>query len=172
MKKIIATVSIAFLSFAAFAQNGIVNTNIDMPGFLKISREAAVHRECRRLSEAEFIRMSAEPGTVILDARSKAMFDLLHIKGAVNLSFPDITVESLAKNFPDKRQRILIYCNNNFRNEPRAFASKSPMASLNLSTYVSLYSYGYTNIFELGPLLDVNTTKIEFVRAAQKQAGN
>ena len=100
------------------------------------------------------------------------MFDLLHIKGAVNLSFPDITVESLAKNFPDKGQRILIYCNNNFRNDPIAFAYKSAPASLNLSTYVSLYTYGYTNVFELGPLLDVKTTKIEFVRSPENKAGN
>jgi hypothetical protein len=37
------------------------------------------------------------------------------------------------------------------------------IASLNLSTYISLYSYGYRNIYELGPLLDVQTTKLELV---------
>lgn len=172
MKTIIAALVLALLNFATFAQTTLINTNIDMPGFLKISREAAVHRESRRVSEADFIRMSTERGAVILDARSREMFDLLHIKGAVNLSFPDITVESLAKNFPDRGQRILIYCNNNFRNEPRAFAYKSAPASLNLSTYVSLYTYGYTNVFELAPLLDVNTTKIEFVQAPVKQTGH
>lgn len=172
MKTIIAAVGLTVLSFAAFAQTALVNTNIDMPGFLRISREAAVHRQSHRVSEEDFIRMSGEPGTVILDARSKEMFDLLHIKGAVNLSFPDITVDSLAKNFPDKSQRILIYCNNNFRNEPRAFEAKMAPASLNLSTYVSLYTYGYTNVFELAPLLDVNTTKIEFVRAPAKAPVN
>jgi hypothetical protein len=36
-------------------------------------------------------------------------------------------------------------------------------ASLNLSTYVSLYTYGYRNVYELGPLLDVKTTKLELV---------
>lgn len=169
--KAIALVLLTALSFAsAHGQSSLVNTNIDMPGFLKLSREAAAHRENRRVSEADFLRMSKEPGTVILDARSREMFQLLHVKGAVNLSFPDITVESLAKNFPDKSQRILIYCNNNFRNEPRAFASKIAPASLNLSTFVSLYTYGYTNVYELGPLLDVNTTKIEFVRT-EKSVG-
>jgi len=43
-----------------------------------------------------------------------------------------------------------------------AFASKMPPASLNLSTYTSLKAYGYTSIYELGPLLDVKTTKIPF----------
>jgi len=31
------------------------------------------------------------------------------------LSFPDIAVESLQKTIPDRNTRILIYCNNNFR---------------------------------------------------------
>ena len=163
-------ITLSILLFAA-GQTGIVNTNIDMNGFLRLSREAAVQRSGRLLSESDFIRISQEKGTAILDARSRAMFDLLHIKGAINLSFPDIAIDSLAKTFPDKSQRILIYCNNNFTNSPRAFAAKSAPASLNLSTYVSLYTYGYTNVFELGPLLDANTTKIEFVRRGEKQMG-
>jgi hypothetical protein len=150
------------------AQNSLVNTNIDMSGFLKLAHEAAQHRESRRVSEAEFIRMSREPDTLVLDARSHAMFELLHVKGAVNLSFPDINVNSLARLIPDQGRRILIYCNNNFRNSPRAFATKSPAASLNLSTYVALYTYGYTNVYELGPLLDVNTTRIELESASGK----
>ena len=38
-----------------------------------------------------------------------------------------------------------------------------PSASLNLSTFVSLYTYGYRNIYELGPLLDAKTTRLELV---------
>ena len=59
-----------------------------MEGYLRVSREAAQHRETRRVSEAEFIRMSREPGTVVLDARSREKFDELHVKGAINLPFP------------------------------------------------------------------------------------
>jgi hypothetical protein len=163
MKTILLMVALAGVgSTTVAAQTSISNTNIDMPGFLEISRKAAAHREQRRLSEAEFIRMSKEPGTVVLDARSREMFELLHVNGAVNLSFPDITIESLARVIPDKGQRILIYCNNNFQNELRAFARKIAPASLNLSTYVSLYSYGYTNVYELGPYVDIKQSKIEF----------
>lgn len=151
------------------AQTSLNNTNIDMQGFLAVSQKAAAHRQQRRLTEAEFIRLSKEPETIVLDARSRQMFDLLHVKGAINLSFPDITVESLARVIPDKGQRILIYCNNNFMNEPRAFASKLPAASLNLSTYTSLYTYGYTNVFELGPYVDIKQSKIEFVGSRKVQ---
>jgi hypothetical protein len=163
MKTILLMVAVAGLgSSALLAQSSLNNTNIDMAGFLAISQKAAAHRQHRRLAEAEFIRMSREPGAIVLDARSREMFDLLHIKGAINLSFPDITVESLARVIPDKGQRILIYCNNNFDNEPRAFARKIAPASLNLSTYVSLFSYGYTNVYELGPYVDINQSMIEF----------
>ena len=66
---------------------------------------------------------------------------------------------------PDKTTRILIYCHNNFVGEQKAFPTKIAVASLNLSTYISLYSYGYRNVYELGPLLDIKTSKLEFVAA-------
>ena len=161
----------------AAESNAPPNPAIDMEGFLRVANETAAHRASRRLSEDEFIRMSHMPGTVILDARSKAMYDLLHIKGAINLSFPDIDVESLKKVLPDKNAKILIYCNNNFTpadgarpsGDPKAELAREAMrpkkavASLNLSTYVSLHSYGYKNVYELGPLVDPAKTKIELV---------
>ena len=35
-------------------------------------------------------------------------------------------------------------------------------ASLNISTYISLYTYGYRNIYELGPYLDINKSILPF----------
>src|SRR6185436_1171324 len=141
----------------------IPNPSIDMKGYLRVAAEASKHREKRRLTEDDFIRMSKQTGVIVLDARSKQKYDELHIKGAVNLSFPDITVESLATLFPDKNATILIYCNNNFVNAEDAFPRKMASASLNLSTYISLYTYGYRNVYELGPLLDVKTTKLDLI---------
>ena len=146
------------------ARATINNPAIDMKGYLAVAAEAAQHRESRRLTEDEFIRMSREPGTIVLDARSVEKYNELHIKGAINLSFPDITVDSLNSTLPDKNTRILIYCNNNFVGDQRAFPTKMINASLNLSTYIALYTYGYRNIYELGPLLDMRTTKLEFER--------
>jgi hypothetical protein len=164
-RSLLAIAMILAASFAISAQRAraIPNPSIDMKAFLRMANEAARHRETRRLSEEEFIRMSGESGVVILDARSREMYDRLHISGAVNLSFPDITVASLERLFPDKQQRILIYCNNNFVNAQRAFPTKVAPASLNLSTYISLYTYGYRNVYELGPLLDAKTTKLELI---------
>jgi len=142
---------------------GIPNPSIDMKGYLQVAAEASKHREKRRLTEDDFIRMSKQTGVIVLDARSKQKYDELHIKDAINLSFPDITVESLATTLPDKNATILIYCNNNFVNAEDAFPRKMAAASLNLSTYISLYTYGYRNVYELGPLLDVKITKLDLI---------
>src|SRR5262245_1917498 len=140
---------------------GIPNPAIDMQAHIRLTEEAARMREGRRLSEEEFLWMSQEPGTVILDARSAAMFDLLHVRGAVNLSYPDFTAESLARVIPSKETRILIYCNNNFLGS-RAFMMKVAPASLNLSTFATLHMYGYDNVYELGPLVAIEKSKLEF----------
>jgi hypothetical protein len=149
-------------------QQAPVNPAIDMEGFLRVSTRAAKHRESRRIAEEDFIRMSREAGTIVLDARSRERFEELHIKGAVNMSFPDIAVESLKKALPDKKVRILIYCNNNFRNAEGPFPTKLPSASLNLSTYIALYNYGYRDIYELADTLDLRASKIEFETGARK----
>lgn len=138
------------------------NAGIDMAAHLRVAEQAAMRRETHRLSEAEFIRLSREAGTTILDARSRDKYDLLHVKGAINLSFADIASESLERMLPDRNARILIYCNDNFLNAPGPFPSKLPSAALNLSTHIALYDYGYRNVYQLGPQLDINATAIEF----------
>src|SRR5438105_4824116 len=69
-----------------------INPAIDMQGYLRASVDAATHRATRRLSEDEFIRKSREPGVIVLDARSREKFDELHVKGAINIPFPDLAV--------------------------------------------------------------------------------
>jgi hypothetical protein len=136
------------------------NPAIDALGHLRVATEALEHRATRRIDEAEFLRMAREPGTVVLDARSARLFELMHIDGAINLPFPDIAQASLDTLLPDRGTRILIYCNNNFRDEPRAFPTKLPTASLNLSTYAALYDYGYRNLYELAPVVDPEETRL------------
>jgi phage shock protein E len=144
------------------------NPKIDMRGYLAVAKLAAYDRETHRVSEDDFLHLSADPATIVLDARSKAKYDLLHVKGAINLNFADITVAELARLLPNKNARILIYCNNNFVNNERAFPTKMPTASLNLSTYIALYTYGYRNVYELAPLLDAGTTKLNLVASANR----
>jgi Rhodanese-like domain len=138
------------------------NRLIDYKAFTSQVAAVGELRQTHRVGEAEFLRMAADTATVVLDARSREKYDLLHVKGARHLSLPDMTEQDLARVIPDKQTRILIYCNNNFLNAPEAFPAKAPSASLNLHTFNALYSYGYRNVFELKPLLDIRSTKIPF----------
>jgi hypothetical protein len=72
----------AFLvSFSPLFAQTIDNPSIDMAGYLRVANEAAAHRESRRISEAEFIRMSSDAATIVLDARSREKYDELHVRG-------------------------------------------------------------------------------------------
>ena len=142
------------------------NPAIDYAGFEKMVVDLGAVRAEHRVEEAEFLRMAAEPGTVILDTRSRAKYDQLHVKGAIHLNFSDFTKEALAKLIPDPKTRILIYCNNNFANEPENFRGKKAEVALNIPTFLNLHAYGYKNVYELKPYLDIRKTKIPFAGAS------
>jgi phage shock protein E len=169
------------------------NPAIDYSAFMQNVGQVGHLRDKRRISEEEFLRMAAEPDTIVLDARSREKYQGLHIRGAVNLPLPDITAEELEKIIRDKATRVLIYCNNNFEDlsaprdkaDPQAGATtpygnkgfvvfrkggdgaillprKNALASLNLYTFNTLYSYGYTNVYELGPLIEIQKSMLPF----------
>jgi rhodanese-related sulfurtransferase len=163
-----ATLS-ALLGPAARADEG--NPRIDYRRFATGVAEVEQLRQSRRISEDEFIALAARPDTVVLDARSREKYDLLHVRGARHLNFSDITAAELAKVIPTKDTRVLIYCNNNFENEEQAFAVKTAGAALNVHTFNVLHAYGYTNVHELKPLLDVRTTRMPFAGTAAEGGG-
>jgi phage shock protein E len=138
------------------------NPLIDYDAFAANVLAVAPLRESRRISEAQFRRMAREPGTVVLDARSERLFSMRHVVGAVNLSFPEFTEATLARVIPSKRTRVLIYCNNNFIGAPESLPLKTVSSALNVSTFVSLYAYGYRDVYELGPAIDVAASKLDF----------
>ena len=158
--------------------------------FEELVKEVKSHRKQRLISLATFNKKAKEPNTVILDSRSKAMYDQKHIKGAVHLNFSDFTQETLNNLFATyagMNTQILIYCNNNFYDSKAFFSQLQDMAfpskavvtieeplsfsnnnnkikslALNIPTYINLYGYGYKNVFELNEFIDVNSPLIEF----------
>jgi hypothetical protein len=161
--------ALLLVSPAVLAAAPPANPLIDYGAFERSVAEVRAVRESRRISEEEFIRMAREPGTVVLDARSERLFRKRHVAGAVNLSFPEFTRETLAAIIPAKGTRVLIYCNNNFAGAPASMPAKAVGSALNLSTFVSLHAYGYRNVYELAPLVDVTRTRLEF--AGEEVAG-
>lgn len=138
------------------------NARIDAKGFETMTQAAFAHREKRLINLQTFLTMSKAPHTLILDTRSERAFQRKHIKGAVHLNFSDFTAEKLAKLIPDKNTRILIYCNNNFDDDPQNFPAKSAPLALNIPTFINLYGYGYTNIYELKDLLSTTDPALVF----------
>lgn len=134
------------------------NPQIDYRQFQKLTADNESYRESRKVSTKDFLRMAKEKDTVILDTRSKKAFDEAHVRGAVHLNFSDFTEDKLAKVFPNKNTRILIYCNNNFVGQEKvpALALKSAPLALNIPTFVNLVGYGYKNVYELGETVKVD----------------
>ena len=81
------------------------------------------------------------------------------------------TIESLQRLIPDRRTRVLIYCNNNFEGAPGSMPVKAIASALNVSTFVSLYAYGYRNVYELGPAVGVSRTILAFEGSELSAAG-
>jgi phage shock protein E len=159
---LVLSVTAFVLSSPVLMADPIPNPLIDYAGFEKVVLSSEKERESHRLTEDAFIAAMADPSVVVLDARTAMRYQMRHIKGAINLPFTEFAAGPLTSVIPDKDTKVLIYCNNNFLGDQVALLSKAATASLNLSTYTSLKSYGYTHIYELGPLLDVNKTKIPF----------
>nr|WP_321237606.1 rhodanese-like domain-containing protein [uncultured Psychroserpens sp.] len=143
--------------------------------FEDLVKEVKTHREKRLINCNQFLEKSKDDTVIILDTRSKNMYDKKHIKGAVHLNFSDFTQDNLAKIIPNKNTTILIYCNNNFDGDEINFASKMiiPVASqeektkaltlaLNIPTYINLYGYGYKNVYELSELISVFDHRVTY----------
>ena len=115
---------------------------------------------------AEFSKLAKRPGVLLLDARSADAFAAGHIAGAVNLPLTDFTAQSLARVIGKRDRPILIYCNNNFRNDEPPVIRKVAELALNIQTFINLVGYGYPNVRELGDVVDFDDPKVGWVRAA------
>jgi len=81
---------------------------VDYDAYEKIVSEVKEHRSERLISADKFVEMSKMDNVVILDTRSKEMYDAKHIKGAIHLNFSDFTQDNLEALFPSRDVNILI----------------------------------------------------------------
>jgi phage shock protein E len=139
------------------------NPQIDYRGFQRLAAEVQPWRQARLIDWAAFSAMAARPGVLILDARSTSAFAEGHIGGAVNLPLTDFTAQRLARTIGRRDRPILIYCNNNFRNDQPPVPLKSIQLALNIQTFINLYGYGYRNVRELNAVIDFNDPAVRWV---------
>ena len=170
--KLLPLLFLATCFSVANAQSDVKPTAlVSFDDYEKLVQKVKQHRQARLVDMNAFLKMSREPGTLILDTRSDARYAACHLKGAVHLNFADFTQDNLAAIIPSTTTRILIYCNNNIADEPINFASKvmrmqppakSVTLALNIPTYINLYGYGYQNVFELSELVSIHDKRLEF----------
>ncbi|QTD55621.1 rhodanese-like domain-containing protein [Parasphingorhabdus cellanae] len=122
---------------------------VDYAGFLQLTEELSEYRQERLVDLKKFNAIAKDQNAIILDSRSAAAFAQGHIEGAINIPFSDFTEEKLTKLLGDKTRPILIYCNNNFRDDIPPIPLKRAPLALNIPTFINLYGYGYENIYEL-----------------------
>ena len=147
----------------AAAEAPLLNPQIDFDGYRALIEEVQPYRRARLIDWPTFIAAADEPGVLILDARSAEQFAAGHIRGAVNVPLPEFSDERLAEVIGRPDRPILIYCNNNFRNDRPPVMLKSGRLALNLSTFTHLYGYGYRNVRELNDVMDLNDPRVRWV---------
>ena len=190
--KILAAYAMLLFGSAVIAQdNSYPKAKVNFNDFKNLVAEVETHREKRLIDLNTFLKMSKEPGVIILDTRSTFRYERIHVKGAKHLSFTDFTQNNLAEVIPSFETIILIYCNNNFDGNQTDFASKVAMPitrsgsiitaqfnsqekplmmALNIPSYVNLYGYGYHNVYELNELVNVNDPRINFEGSIVEQS--
>lgn len=183
MRTIAAVVLLMLAQMGAAQGPNYPKAKVDYGDFKNLVAEVEAHRASRLVDFDTFLKMSAEPGVLILDSRSAFRYERVHLKGATNLSFTDFTQGRLGEVIPSPETTILIYCNNNFEGDPIDFASKIAlpdsggggrvaaqfnvqakplMMALNIPTYINLYGYGYRHVYELNELVDVSDPRATF----------
>ncbi len=165
-----ALLSAGFMTFAVAApkpaSQATTGGQVDFVGFQNLSQEVHAYRAKRLVTFAQFQAMAREPNTIVLDARSAAAYAQGHIAGAINLSLPDFTAQSLAATIRDPNTRILIYCNNNFENDAPPVVLKRVQLALNIQTFINLYGYGFKNVYELGDVMNFDDPTVRWVRGS------
>ncbi len=157
--------AVCLLALTVFIGCGLMaqaQEQIDYDGFSELTAKIAPIRQQRLVPLDAFNLYKGDEGTIILDTRSKSAYEMGHIKGAVHLNFSDFTDEKLAEVIPSRDTRILIYCNNNFTDNVAPIMVKRISLALNIPTFINLYGYGYSNIYELSGEYSIHDTAIDW----------
>lgn len=97
---------------------------VSFDDFKGLVAEVETHRASRLVDLDTFLKMSKQPGVIILDTRSTFRYKRMHVEGAKHLSLTDFTQNNLLKVIPSFDATVLIYCNNNFEGNQIDFATK------------------------------------------------
>ena len=171
-----ATLSFAQETNHKKTKEAYTKANVSYSDFEMLMKKVKPIRAKRMISFNQLLAFQQEKNTVLLDTRSVEKYNARHIKGAINLPYTEFTQYSLEDLIPNKDTKILIYCNNNIDGDQIFFESKSfepkkannkdspkpIMLALNVPTYITLFGYGYQNIYELDEMVHIKDPRVNF----------
>ncbi len=133
--------------------------------FARDMAPALQHRSERLIGLDEFSQMNSETNTIILDTRSAEEFAAGHIDGAINIPLPAMTLLNLGDRIDDRETRILLFGNENITEVSGRLDFEISTLPLNLLTYVSLYRYGYEDVYELNESVPTKDVRLRWADA-------
>ena len=118
----------------------VYNITVDKKGKITMEENQNIKLTYKSVSMDEGLKMMADSSDfILLDVRRSDEFDTGHIPGAVLFTNEEITKEKAEKLLPNKNQQIYVYCRSGRRSKE---ASQK------------LVDYGYSNVIEIGGILD------------------
>ena len=160
MKKFYSALIVLTLFSLSLQAQIITPSKVSIEDYETLIAEVKEHRKTRLLNLDEFNAEAKKPGVIILDARSDAMYNAKHIKGAIHINFSDFTQEALARLIPTYDTKILIYCNNNFDDDKQFFPTKMVMPEvLNMQTIQLQQQKGESENVNIVDATKVNNVK-------------
>jgi hypothetical protein len=99
---------LAFSSLSVAQNISYPKAKVSFNDFKALVAEVEPHRASRLIDLNTFLKMSQEPGVIVLDTRSTFRFERIHLKGAKHLNFTDFTQRNLARLIPTYETKILI----------------------------------------------------------------
>ena len=118
----------------------VYNINVDEKGQITMEENQNIKLTYKSVSMDEGLKMMAESlDYILLDVRRPDEFAAGHIPGAVLFTNELMTKADAEKLLPNKNQRIYVYCRSGRRSKE---ASQK------------LVDYGYSNVIEIGGILD------------------
>ncbi|MBT8382094.1 MAG: rhodanese-like domain-containing protein, partial [Ignavibacteria bacterium] len=90
--KILAASAMLLFGSVVIAQDNFYQkAKVSFDDFKNLVAEVETHREKRLIDLDTFLKMSKEPGVIILDTRSTFRYERIRVNGAKHLSFTDFT---------------------------------------------------------------------------------
>lgn len=116
-------------------------------GHREFYSEAIKTEASHGIKTAKAIEVAAwmkDDSVTLVDLRSREAFAVSHIDGAVNIPATELTDEELKKVIPEKKTRVVVYCDYNL----------APVRSIAVTTLgaPAIYQLGYKNIYRLEEL--------------------